>query len=78
MKLHPHWKRILRHSYTAWLGYLLVLINAFDASYYYFLGYLPIAPWVIGLISAAIGALIPYARVILQKKLSGASINANS
>ncbi len=74
--IHPDWKKILRHSYVAWCGYLLVLINALDASYWFFIGYAPIPQWAMGLVSAGIGLAIPYLRVVLQKKISGES-NAN-
>ncbi|WP_326894416.1 hypothetical protein U8P73_36665 (plasmid) [Rhizobium beringeri] len=38
----------LGHSYVAWCGYALFFLNALDASYWFFLGYAPIAPWAMG------------------------------
>ncbi|QWY83014.1 hypothetical protein [Rhizobium phage RHph_X66] len=69
--IHPDWKKILGHSYVAWCGYALFLLNALDASYWFFLGYAPIAPWAMGIVSALIGLAIPYLRVKLQKSISG-------
>lgn len=70
--VHDNWRTLLTRSITAWLGYLLVLINALDASYWFFIGYAPVPQWVMGLMSAAIGLAIPYARIIIQKRISNA------
>jgi hypothetical protein len=62
-------RHVLWHAWSARLAYLLVLINALDAGVYFVIGYAPVPQWVMGLISAALGAAIPYARVVVQEKM---------
>jgi hypothetical protein len=70
-KFHPKTKKILTHSYVAWAGYALVFLNGLDCSYWFFIGYAPIPPWAMGIVSSLIGLSIPYLRVRLQKSISG-------
>ncbi|QSY98667.1 hypothetical protein J2J97_31855 (plasmid) [Rhizobium bangladeshense] len=60
---------VLWHAWSARLAYLLVLINALDAGVYFVIGYAPVPQWAMGLLSAALGAAIPYARVVVQAKI---------
>lgn len=71
LKLHPDYKHLLLKTYTAWLSYALILVNALDYGFWFFIGYAPVPQWAMGLISMAFGFLIPYARVRLQKSISG-------
>jgi len=71
IRFHPESKRLLTWSATVWVGYALMAINAFDAGFYFFIGYAPLPQWAIGVISAVAGALIPVLRTIIQKKVSG-------
>lgn len=77
LRLIENYRQILWHSWSARLSYLLVLINAMDAGFYFFIGYAPLPQWALGLISAAFGVAIPIARSIVQSKLSGAPTNAD-
>lgn len=69
--LLDNWKDVLLHAWSSRLILALFIINAFDASYSFFLGYAPIPQWATGLITCFLTCATLYARLVVQRKLSG-------
>jgi hypothetical protein len=77
-RLHDDWWQLLLHAWSSRLLIAMFLINAVDASYAYFIGYAPLPPWAMGLLTSLISMITLWARVTVQKKLAATPPKGNN